>query len=82
MMPAAAAGRLTGLPPVALLHGGLFELTQHGVAALDGRVQRLLGGLLAGQGLLDIADLETIDPMDVLASRVFSGGVDARSAKP
>ena len=32
--------------------------------------------------MLDIADLETIDPMDVLASRVFSGGVDARSAKP
>jgi probable Rubsico expression protein CbbX len=33
--------------------------------------------------MLDIADLETIDPMDVLASRVFSGGADAqRSAKP
>src|SRR5437868_5000914 len=33
--------------------------------------------------MLDIADLETIDPIDVLASRVFSGGADAqRSAKP
>ena len=32
--------------------------------------------------MLDIADLETIDPADVLASRVFSGGADARSAKP
>jgi hypothetical protein len=32
--------------------------------------------------MLDAADLETIDPADVLASRVFSGGVDARSAKP
>ncbi|WP_194389134.1 CbbX protein [Bradyrhizobium sp. CCBAU 51765] len=32
--------------------------------------------------MLDVADLETIDPMDVLASRVFSGGADARSAKP
>jgi probable Rubsico expression protein CbbX len=33
--------------------------------------------------MLDIADLETIDPMDVLASRVFSGGADAQgSAKP
>src|SRR3954453_4706451 len=33
--------------------------------------------------MLEIADLETIDPMDVLASRVFSGGADARrSAKP
>lgn len=30
--------------------------------------------------MLDIADLETIDPIDVLASRVFSGGADARSA--
>src|SRR3569833_157484 len=28
--------------------------------------------------MLEIADLETIDPMDVLASRVFSGGADAR----
>jgi probable Rubsico expression protein CbbX len=33
--------------------------------------------------MLEIADLETIDPMDVLASRVFSGGADAQgSAKP
>ena len=32
--------------------------------------------------MLDVADLETIDPADVLASRVFSGGADARSAKP
>ncbi|MGT2504414.1 CbbX protein [Bradyrhizobium guangxiense] len=32
--------------------------------------------------MLDVADLETIDPMDILASRVFSGGVDAGSAKP
>jgi hypothetical protein len=33
--------------------------------------------------MLDVADLETIDPTDVLASRVFSGGADAqRSAKP
>jgi probable Rubsico expression protein CbbX len=32
--------------------------------------------------MLDVADLETIDPMDVLASRVFSGGTEARSAKP
>ncbi|MGY4502852.1 putative Rubsico expression protein CbbX [Bradyrhizobium sp. GM24.11] len=32
--------------------------------------------------MLDVADLETIDPIDVLASRVFSGGADARSAKP
>ncbi|WP_454649937.1 CbbX protein [Bradyrhizobium liaoningense] len=32
--------------------------------------------------MLDVADLETIDPMDVLASRVFGGGADARSAKP
>ncbi|MCK1422727.1 CbbX protein [Bradyrhizobium sp. 180] len=31
--------------------------------------------------MLDIADLETIDPIDVLASRVFSGGADARSAR-
>lgn len=31
--------------------------------------------------MLDVADLETIDPIDVLASRVFSGGADARSAK-
>ena len=32
--------------------------------------------------MLDVADLETIDPTDVLASRVFSGGADAqRSAK-
>src|SRR5438105_1605487 len=28
--------------------------------------------------MLDIADLETIDPIDVLASRVFSGGADAQ----
>ncbi|MCA1359109.1 CbbX protein [Bradyrhizobium sp. IC3069] len=32
--------------------------------------------------MLDVADLETIDAMDVLASRVFSGGADARSAVP
>jgi len=32
--------------------------------------------------MLDVADLETIDPIDVLASRVFSGGADARSEKP
>ena len=33
--------------------------------------------------MLDVVDLETIDPTDVLASRVFSGGADAqRSAKP
>jgi len=32
--------------------------------------------------MLDVADLETIDPMDVLASRVFSGGADAKSAQP
>src|SRR5438270_6179358 len=33
--------------------------------------------------MLEIADLETIDPMDVLASRVFSGVADAQgSAKP
>ena len=32
--------------------------------------------------MLDVADLETIDPIDVLASRVFSGGADAGSAKP
>lgn len=32
--------------------------------------------------MLDVADLETIDPVDVLASRVFSGGADVRSAKP
>jgi probable Rubsico expression protein CbbX len=32
--------------------------------------------------MLDVADLETIDPVDILASRVFSGGADARSAKP
>src|SRR3954470_5867698 len=32
--------------------------------------------------MLDVADLETIDPADVLASRVFSGGTEARSAKP
>ena len=32
--------------------------------------------------MLDVADLETIDPADVLASRVFAGGADARSAKP
>jgi probable Rubsico expression protein CbbX len=32
--------------------------------------------------MLDIADLETIDSADVLASRVFSGGADARSAQP
>lgn len=32
--------------------------------------------------MLDVTDLETIDPIDVLASRVFSGGADARSAKP
>ncbi|BAC47852.1 cbbX [Bradyrhizobium diazoefficiens USDA 110] len=32
--------------------------------------------------VLDISDLETIDPVDVLASRVFSGGADVRSAKP
>jgi probable Rubsico expression protein CbbX len=32
--------------------------------------------------MLDVADLETIDPADILASRVFSGGADARSAKP
>jgi hypothetical protein len=31
--------------------------------------------------MLDVADLETIDPADVLASRVFTGGADARSAK-
>jgi probable Rubsico expression protein CbbX len=32
--------------------------------------------------MLDVADLETIDPMDVLASRVFSGGADAKSTQP
>jgi probable Rubsico expression protein CbbX len=32
--------------------------------------------------MLDVADLETIDPADVLASRVFNGGADVRSAKP
>ncbi|PJG53093.1 CbbX protein [Bradyrhizobium forestalis] len=32
--------------------------------------------------MLDVADLETVDPSDVLASRVFSGGADTRSAKP
>lgn len=32
--------------------------------------------------MLDVADLETIDPIDVLASRVFSDGAVARSAKP
>lgn len=32
--------------------------------------------------ILDIAELETVDPADVLASRVFSGGADVRSAKP
>lgn len=32
--------------------------------------------------MLDVADLERIDPADVLASRVFSGGADVRSAKP
>jgi probable Rubsico expression protein CbbX len=32
--------------------------------------------------MLEVADLETIDPTDVLASRVFSGGADVRSAKP
>jgi probable Rubsico expression protein CbbX len=32
--------------------------------------------------MLDVADLETIDPADVLASRVFSDGADVRSAKP
>ena len=32
--------------------------------------------------MLEITDLETIDPVDVLASRVFSGGADVRSAKP
>jgi probable Rubsico expression protein CbbX len=32
--------------------------------------------------MLEIADLETIDCADVLASRVFSGGADARSANP
>src|SRR6478609_4239732 len=32
--------------------------------------------------MLDVADLETIDPADVLASRVFSGGADAQSTKP
>lgn len=32
--------------------------------------------------MLDVADLETIDAMDVLASRVFSGGADARRAVP
>ncbi|AWL99887.1 CbbX protein [Bradyrhizobium amphicarpaeae] len=32
--------------------------------------------------MLDVADLETIDPIDVLASRVFSGGADARSPQP
>jgi hypothetical protein len=32
--------------------------------------------------MLGVADLETIDPADVLTSRVFSGGADARSAKP
>ena len=31
--------------------------------------------------MLDVADLETIDPADILASRVFSGGADVRSAK-
>ncbi|WP_426424059.1 CbbX protein [Bradyrhizobium genosp. A] len=31
--------------------------------------------------MLDVADLETIDPIDVLASRVFGGGADARGAK-
>src|SRR5437762_74300 len=31
--------------------------------------------------MLDVGDLETIDPADVLASRVFSGGADVRSAK-
>jgi probable Rubsico expression protein CbbX len=31
---------------------------------------------------LDVSDLETIDPEDVLASRVFSGGADARNATP
>ena len=32
--------------------------------------------------MLNTADLETIDPADVLASRVFSGGADARRAEP
>lgn len=32
--------------------------------------------------MLDVADLETIDAMDVLASRVFNGGADVRSAEP
>jgi probable Rubsico expression protein CbbX len=32
--------------------------------------------------MLDVADLETIDPADILASRVFSGGADVRSPKP
>ena len=32
--------------------------------------------------MLDVADLETIDAADILASRVFSGGADLRSAKP
>jgi probable Rubsico expression protein CbbX len=32
--------------------------------------------------MLDVADLETIDSADVLASRVFGGGADARSDAP
>uniref|UniRef100_UPI0030DD34C7 hypothetical protein n=1 Tax=Pseudomonas lurida TaxID=244566 RepID=UPI0030DD34C7 len=32
--------------------------------------------------MLDVADLETIDPIDVLASRVFSGGVDSGNNQP
>ncbi|GLR86408.1 CbbX protein [Bradyrhizobium iriomotense] len=32
--------------------------------------------------MLEISDLETIDSADVLASRVFSGGADARSSNP
>src|SRR3954471_15538579 len=54
MSAEAAGGAFAACRFDALLHSGLFELAQHRVAALDSSIQRLLGGLLAGERLLDL----------------------------
>jgi len=53
LTPTAGENRRTGHSHIRYLRIGTLELAQEAVAALGRGIERLLGGLLAGEGLLE-----------------------------